>query len=564
MKKNSLRNFFYFLISGAIVLSAISCQQKHPIGIEHVIVIGLDGLSVQGMLEAHTPCMDSLMQNGAYSFKVRSVIPTVSLPNWAAMVNGAGPEITGVTTNDWERDFDNCPPVSMSQNHVFPNIFSVIREQMPDAETGAIYEWGGFKRMLETEVINKFESYSNQRETAEKSAEYILEKRPNLLFIQLDKIDGFGHSKGHMSPEYIEFISETDKDVQLIVDAVKQAGINDKTMIMVVSDHGGIFYAHGGYSYEEFTTPIIYSGKGIKKNYHIQQQIYRYDVAADVIFALGLKIPQVWVGRPVKAAFEGFNEPENLYRGTEVLPPPVFVNDEMSTRYGYLTIDKGAEVIIKKPLGVNGEIHYTTDGAIPTRNSTVYTAPFTLDHSALVKAKIYGEEGESPTITAQYRVVYSNKGNGLNYSFYHLPGEKSLPLLQSRTAIAKGVCYEVSFKQNAFPDLNTLREKYNTDCGIRFDGWIEIDEEAKYTFRIWGRGGYRLFVNSQKIIEHTTLNEGMNMSGSIDLKKGIYPFQIDYFSSDDRGYLDLYYEVNGESRGFIPGNMLYRQKVPVN
>ena len=178
MKKCSLKILLYTLVTGALAVLTLSCQQKYPKGIKHVIVIGIDGMSVQGLLEANTPCMDSLMQNGAFNYKVRSVIPTVSLPNWAAMVNGAGPEITGVTSNSWNRHFDDYPPVAMSENRVFPNVFSVIREQMPEAETGAIYEWGGFERMLETELIDKFEAYSSQREIAEKAAEYILEKNP--------------------------------------------------------------------------------------------------------------------------------------------------------------------------------------------------------------------------------------------------------------------------------------------------------------------------------------------------------------------------------------------------
>lgn len=557
MKKCNLKFLFYALVIGVTAILTLSCQQKHPKGIEHVIVIGIDGMSVQGLLEANTPCMDSLMQNGAFNYKVRSVIPTVSLPNWAAMVNGAGPEITGVTSNSWNRHFDDYPPVAMSANRVSPNVFSVIREQMPNAETGAIYEWGGFERMLETEVMDKFETYSSQQETTEKAAEYITEKKPNFLFIQLDRVDGFGHSKGHMSPEYIDFIGETDNDVRTIVNAVKEAGIGDKTMIMVVSDHGGIFYGHGGYTYEEFTTPIIYSGKGIKKNYHIQQQIYRYDVAADVIFALGLEIPQVWVGRPVKAAFTGFNEPKNLYKGTEVLPPPTFIGKEISTRYGELAVDQGVEVVIKKPLGIEGEIHYTTDGTMPVKESPIYSAPFVLEQSALVKAKIYSDEGESPTVSAPYRVAFSKKGNGLNYTFYHLPGEKTLPSLQSRRPVAKGVCYEIGYNEVAFPGINKLHEQYPTDYGVLLDGWIEIDEDAEYTFRVWARGGYRVFINAQKVLERTSLDDGANIVGSITLDKGKYPLRVEFFSSSDRGYFDLYYEVNGESKGFIPAHMLY-------
>ncbi len=549
------------LLFGFIIFITTSCQQKHPKGIEHVVIIGIDGMSVQGLLEAHTPYMDSLLQNGAYSYKVRGIIPTVSLPNWSAMVCGAGPEITGVTGNGWKRSIDEYPPVAMSKNHVFPNIFSVIREQMPNAEIGAIYEWGGFEQMLETEVMNKFETYSTQRETSEKSAEYILDKKPNLLFIQLDEVDGWGHSKGHMSSEYVNYIGETDKDVRTIVEAVKKAGIMDKTMIMIVSDHGGIFYAHGGYTYEEFTTPIIYIGKGVKKNYQIKQQVYRYDVAADVIFALGLEIPQVWVGRPVKAAFEGFEEPKNLNKGIEVLPPPSFIGKEISTHYGDLSVDSEVEVVIKHPIGVKGTIHYTIDGTTPVRESPVYTVPFTLDRTSVVKAKIFGDESESPTIQASYRVANTKNGNGLNYSFYHIPDEKRLPTtFLAKTPIAQGVCYEVAFKEVAFPELKLLREQYEKDYGISFDGWIEIDEEAEYTFRVWARGGYRLFVNSEKVLEHATLNEGMNVAGSIRLKKGIYPIRIEYFTDSDRGYLDLYYEINGQPRGFIPGNKLFTRK----
>jgi hypothetical protein len=47
-----------FLILGLLLSS---CQKEYPKGIEHVVVIGIDGMSVQGFLEASTPCMDSTL-----------------------------------------------------------------------------------------------------------------------------------------------------------------------------------------------------------------------------------------------------------------------------------------------------------------------------------------------------------------------------------------------------------------------------------------------------------------------------------------------------------------------
>ena len=389
----------YLLVAICILPSCVSKPADRFF--EHVVVIGIDGMGVQGFLKAQKPCMDSLMRNGAYSFTMRCVLPTSSKPNWNAMLCGAGPDITGVTSNGWYRDSFDLPPVAMTENHSFPNIFRVIREQKPEAELGSVYDWGDFKSMLDDDIMDMSATYSSAIEVAVRSAEYIKEKKPDFLFIQLDEVDHYGHSDGHMSPAYIRSIEDADTHVRIIVNAIKEAGIADKTLIMVVSDHGGIFHGHGGNSYEELTTPIIFAGKGVKKDYLIKQQIYRYDIAATVAFALGMEAPQVWIGRPTQAAFLGFDEPANLWKGVEVLPPPMFCTD---TYYPPIAVDKSVEVCIQAPLGVEGVIRYTTDESIPTRESTLYTGAFLLDKSTIVIAKLFNDDGESPKVIAQYRI----------------------------------------------------------------------------------------------------------------------------------------------------------------
>lgn len=557
--KNKINRIFergILFVLACILLTACHPKNKHPQGIEHVVVIGIDGMSVQGFLEAETPCMDSLLQNGAYNYKVRSVLPTVSAPNWNAMLCGAGPDATGVIDNSWERGIDKFPPVACSENKVFPNIFSVIRDQKPDAEIGCFSHWGYLVRtMLEVECMNQYEACKSAREIAQKTAQYIVDKKPDFVFIQLDEVDHAGHSKGHMSAEYLKTIRETDDDVRMIIDAVKNAGISESTMIMVVSDHGGIFYAHGRNSYEELTTLIIYSGKGIKNGYQVKQQIYRYDVAADVAFALGLKIPQVWVGRPVKAAFKGFNEPDNLYEGIEILPPPVFVSNEVSTVYGGLYVDTVAEVKIKMPLGVDGEIRYTIDGTVPTRESELYIDPFLLDKSANVMVKIFGKNGEeSPMVMSQFRIAQSKIGNGVNYSFYHLQGQKKMPSFSSKTPVGKGVCYEVGLKSSK---ITALKNQYKANMGICFDGWLQIDTDASYTFRLWSGGAYRLFIDSELLFSQTNPDGYSNSTGTIKLKKGLCPVRLEYFNYENDDRLELYYESDDFSLRLVPGQKLF-------
>jgi predicted AlkP superfamily pyrophosphatase or phosphodiesterase len=262
-----MRNCLFISI---FCLTLAACQGKYPQGIEHVVVIGIDALSVQGLREANTPCMDSLIRNGAVSYKTRCVAPSTSTPNWNTMLYGAGPEITGPAIWHWNgesymRNLE-LAPVVMTENGRFPNIFRILRDQRPDAETGALYEWWAIGMMFEHELLNRYETCPTAVETAAKAADYILEKKPDFLFIHLDEVDGHGHHDGHMSPGYLANIEVADTWVRTIVDAIRDAGIADRTMVMIVSDHGGVYHGHGDTAWEEVTVPVIFSGAGLTKN----------------------------------------------------------------------------------------------------------------------------------------------------------------------------------------------------------------------------------------------------------------------------------------------------------
>src|SRR5690349_19942358 len=84
--------------------SIIMNADERPAGIEHVIVIGVDGLSPDGIRKAETPNIDRMVANGAVKWNVRTVLTSASSQNWASMIMGAGPEQHGIINNDWEMD----------------------------------------------------------------------------------------------------------------------------------------------------------------------------------------------------------------------------------------------------------------------------------------------------------------------------------------------------------------------------------------------------------------------------------------------------------------------------
>jgi len=133
--------FLTFIWIALLSITLNSCKQESNAPIAtHIVLIGIDGMSIPGFQKAATPNMDELVRNGALSFRTRSVMPTISGPNWASHLLGAGPEQHGVTMNGWSTSNMSITPSVTDEDGYFPSVFSVIREQMPDAKTAFFYD----------------------------------------------------------------------------------------------------------------------------------------------------------------------------------------------------------------------------------------------------------------------------------------------------------------------------------------------------------------------------------------------------------------------------------------
>lgn len=316
-----LKTLSHLCLFGIALACFYSCTEKttieFPEGIQHVVVIGVDGLSPDGIKKATAPVLDSLIKQGSVSWKVRTVLPSASSQNWASMIMGAGPEIHGITNNSWKIHDHTLPPVISEKDGRFPTIFSILRQQRPDAEMGVVHHWRDFGRLYQKDALNYDKFFSTEDSATAAFAEYIIASKPTLAFLHLDHVDHAGHHDGHGSEIYYASVEKTDSLIGNIMSSINAAGIADNTLVIITSDHGGKDKGHGGATLEEAEIALILSGKNIRKGFEPKQQVYMYDLASTIAFSLGLKQPYAWTGRPTKAAFEGFNEPDNLYFGAE-------------------------------------------------------------------------------------------------------------------------------------------------------------------------------------------------------------------------------------------------------
>lgn len=299
--RRALGTVLAILIAGAA--HGVDQPRARPVA-EHVVVVGVDGMSPAGIREAATPNLDALMARGAYSMTARAVIPTSSSSNWASMIMGAGPEQHGITSNDWEPDDVEITPTAMGSGGIFPTIFSVVREQRRESHIAVFYDWSGFGRLFEHDAVNWHADTKGPEVTTQRATDYLVKHKPTLMFVHLDHVDHAGHGHGWGSAEYLAAVEEADGYIGQVVHAVEAAGIAKSTVVLVASDHGGKGTGHGGATMEEIEIPWIVAGPGVASNREITDPIDICQTAATIAYVLNVEAPPAWIATPVMQAFK--------------------------------------------------------------------------------------------------------------------------------------------------------------------------------------------------------------------------------------------------------------------
>src|SRR5579871_6929285 len=131
-----------------IVLTLACCAAAHAGTADswngpRVIIIGVDGLSVDGIATARVPRLRELMSRAAWTMEARGVLPTLSSPNWASAINGASPAQHGITSNGYLRRMVELEPVCRTEDGKFPTIFGLLRDERPASRIAVFHDWPG-------------------------------------------------------------------------------------------------------------------------------------------------------------------------------------------------------------------------------------------------------------------------------------------------------------------------------------------------------------------------------------------------------------------------------------
>ena len=264
--------------------------------ISHVILIGVDGAGTF-FRQASTPNIDRIFENGAVSYDVLTSNPTISGQCWGSMLTGVLPEIHRLTNG-----IVSSRPYPTDS--LFPSVFRVIRENMPDAELGSFCNWNPINFGIVENNLGVTEGTGNDEAVTNQVCDYVANHNADFVFVQFDEVDGAGHHYGYGTEGHLNQIAAADALIQRIWEAYEARGWLDDTLFLVTADHGGNDHGHGGWTDGEKYIMFAATGPGVVKG-TIGEMGVR-DMASVVLYALGLadKQPATWTARVPSGLFE--------------------------------------------------------------------------------------------------------------------------------------------------------------------------------------------------------------------------------------------------------------------
>ena len=243
---------------------------------KHLIVISYDAFSEDNWEKARKlPNLSKLIKTGAYSAELKSVYPTLTYVVHTTMVTGVYPDKHGIYHNNplqpfipekeqswfwFKRDvkvpaiYDTVKKQGLKSAGILwpvtgkaairyniPEIRAIKKENQalkilkngsPLYSIGMEKKYGRLRKGIEQPYLDNF--------TTMCAVDTIKRKKPNLLLMHLIDLDDAKHEYGTDSPKIDEVLIRMDKRLGDIIEAVREAGMIDDTVFMVVGDHGQI------------------------------------------------------------------------------------------------------------------------------------------------------------------------------------------------------------------------------------------------------------------------------------------------------------------------------------
>jgi len=200
-------------------------------------------------------------------------------------------------------------------------------------------------------------------------------------------------------------------------------------------------------------------------------------------------------------------------------------------------------------------IRYTTDGSEPDLNSALYSKPFSIEKTSLIRARAY-LAGALPSAIAEEKVrTYEWKNaigkprasQGIAYRYF-----------QPDKNITMSGAFQSAPASSGVTDIMTVDKKLRKDkFAFEFTGYIRIDRDDVYTFFTQSDDGSKLFIDDEEIVNNDGDHGVEERSGKAALRKGFHKIKVLYFDSGGGNELHVLMQPGAGTKTALSASVLF-------
>jgi arylsulfatase A-like enzyme/Flp pilus assembly protein TadD len=305
------RNYYFWLPALAVVLLAGWWFLQHRAGgtgIRHIVLISIDTcradhLSCYGFNKQTTPNIDNIARQGVLFENAVSPVP-ITLPAHISLLTGTIPPSHGIHDNlNYFLPDEKLTLAEILNGNGFCT-GGVISAFVLDARFGLAQGFEFFQDDFVTVYDSAFGSERRGDESTQFALDWLQEHKEKKSFLFLHYYDP--HSRYDPPEPYAtEFardpysgeIAFTDHCIGRVVSKLKELGMYDSTLLIIVGDHGEMLGEHGEaehlyFIYESaLKVPLIFKLPGSREPVRVRQTVGLIDVVPTVCALLDIDIP---------------------------------------------------------------------------------------------------------------------------------------------------------------------------------------------------------------------------------------------------------------------------------
>jgi len=240
--KSPVKLFLFQIL--ILIFSLNLYAQEKP----YVILISMDGFRWDYIYRGITPNLNKLADEGVHALSLRPSFPSKTFPNHYSIITGMYPENHGIIFNSFTNTFTGetyriGDTISTRQSKWYKGEAFWETANRHNIKTASFF-WVGSEQDVDYKRPTYFYHY-NQNISFEERVNGVIKwlqlpenERPQFITLYFEEPDSKGHSFGPNSPETNKAIALVDSMLGLLINKLKNIGMEDKVNIIVVSDHG--------------------------------------------------------------------------------------------------------------------------------------------------------------------------------------------------------------------------------------------------------------------------------------------------------------------------------------